>query len=298
MDKVIKSVDKSMAKASKQNEFLAAGKVGPIHEDYPWSNCGLHIYIGRPGSGKSWSTLKHLLICQSLPTGPYYSKIVYAGRQADNDETYKTHKKKLLPWLIEVKPDKLLDFLKAHIKKKDEYYAMYKFVMSDMKDPNSTMVRILNENANLFYKRRSRRGPLIFDPQAFYEYAMEFFTSANTGRYPLPLYIMLDDGSSSDLIAKKDSEIVQLLKHSVRHMHITVGIMTHTITDSIKELRRLISDVVFYKKVHYDDLELALKTIPTGFNEKEIWPIYSRMKGKHSHLIFHTFDGTYEVVEV
>ena len=94
---LIKDVDKSMAKSNKKNQFLKGGEVGPIHPDYPWSNCGLHIYLARPGSGKTYSVMRHLIISQSLPTGPYYSKIVYAGRNGDNDETYRTHKQKLKP---------------------------------------------------------------------------------------------------------------------------------------------------------------------------------------------------------
>ena len=107
---------------------------------------------------------------------------------------------------------------------------------------------------------------------------------------------MLDDGSSSDLIAKKDSEIVQLLKHNVRHHHITVGIMVHTINDAIRELCRLISDVVFYKGIGYDDMKLALETIPTGFSIKQIWPIYqNQLVGKHAYMVFHVNNGSYEV---
>ena len=104
------SVDDTMASDSRSNEFLKAGQVGPIHKDYPWSNVGLHLYIGRPGSGKTWNVMRHLLISQKL--GPFYSKIVYAGRNGENDETYRTHKPRLKQWIDEVKPSDLLDYLK------------------------------------------------------------------------------------------------------------------------------------------------------------------------------------------
>ena len=291
------ATDNDMMSDSKNNEFLKAGAIGPIHQDYPWSNVGLHLYIGRPGSGKTWNVMRHLLITQKL--GPFYSKIVYAGRNGENDETYRTHKQRLKQYIDEVKPSELLDYLKWHIKKKEKYYALYKFIMSGNKDPNTEMMRIIDKHG-FWEKIRTRRGWVSsgkLDIPRIVGYTIDkLLNKYKVGVYPLPLYVMLDDGSSSDLIAKRDSEIVQLLKHNVRHHHITVGIMIHTINDAIRELRRLISDVVFYKGIGYDDMELALKTIPTGYTIKQIWPVYqSELIGKHAYIVFHVNSGTYEV---
>jgi hypothetical protein len=65
--------------------------------------------------------------------------------------------------------------------------------------------------------------------------------------------------------------------------------------DSIKELKRLFGDVVLYRYLTYNDLEQTIEVIPTSHNIDEIIPIYKNLKGKHSKIILHSLDDSFEV---
>jgi hypothetical protein len=77
------------------------------------------------------------------------------------------------------------------------------------------------------------------------------------------LFIILDDAASSELISKNNSPIIQLLK-VCRQLHISCAICVQTIRDSIKELKRLIGDIVLYRYLTYNDLEQTIEAIPTS----------------------------------
>jgi hypothetical protein len=46
-------VNKKMKKLRYKSKFLKAGKVAPIHPDYPYRNVGLMLFFGKMGSGKT-----------------------------------------------------------------------------------------------------------------------------------------------------------------------------------------------------------------------------------------------------
>jgi hypothetical protein len=90
-------VNKNMKTIRSKSKFLEAGKVAPIHQDYPYSNVGLMLFVGKMGSGTTNDVLKHLMMTDSLgpSRSPFYSKVVYSGSVGEDDETYATFKKAL-----------------------------------------------------------------------------------------------------------------------------------------------------------------------------------------------------------
>jgi hypothetical protein len=46
-------VNKKMKTLRSKSKFLEAGKVAPIHFDYPYSNVGLMLFVGKMRSGKT-----------------------------------------------------------------------------------------------------------------------------------------------------------------------------------------------------------------------------------------------------
>jgi hypothetical protein len=73
-------INSKLIKLLKQSKFLEKGKVSPIHNNYPYSNVGFMLFVGKMGSGKTNDVLKHLLISDNLgpENKPFYSKIVYS----------------------------------------------------------------------------------------------------------------------------------------------------------------------------------------------------------------------------
>jgi hypothetical protein len=46
-------VNKKMKTLGSKSKFLEAGKIAPIHPDYPYSNVGLMLFVSKMGSGKT-----------------------------------------------------------------------------------------------------------------------------------------------------------------------------------------------------------------------------------------------------
>jgi hypothetical protein len=136
-----------------KSQFLEAGKVAPIHLDYPYSNVDLMLFVGQMGSGNSNDVLKHLMMTDSLGPNesPFYSKIVYSGSVGEDDETYATFKKALKTPIIQVPPKKHMEFLNEHLRVNKKYYAIYKYIMNDFKEPNKTMQKILEKHKSQFF---------------------------------------------------------------------------------------------------------------------------------------------------
>jgi hypothetical protein len=57
-----------------------------------------------------------------------------------------------------------MEFLNEHLRFKKKYYAIYKYVMNDFKEPNKTMQRILDKHKSQFFDtRRIRNNKRITD---------------------------------------------------------------------------------------------------------------------------------------
>jgi hypothetical protein len=51
-----------------------------------------------------------------------------------------------------------MEFLNEHLRVKKKYYAIYKYVMNDFKEPNKTMQRILDKHKTQFFGTRRIRN--------------------------------------------------------------------------------------------------------------------------------------------
>jgi hypothetical protein len=58
-------INKKMKTLRSKSKVLEAGKVAPIHPDYPYSNIGLMLFVGKMGSEKTNDVLKHLMMTDS-----------------------------------------------------------------------------------------------------------------------------------------------------------------------------------------------------------------------------------------
>jgi 3-deoxy-D-arabino-heptulosonate 7-phosphate (DAHP) synthase class II len=53
-------------KLRKQSQFIEQDKIASIHTDYPFSNNGLMLLLGKMGQKKINDALKHLLMADTL----------------------------------------------------------------------------------------------------------------------------------------------------------------------------------------------------------------------------------------
>jgi hypothetical protein len=54
--------------------------------------------------------------------------------------------------IIQVPPSKLMEFVNDYLRVKKKYYAIYKYIMNDFKEPNKTMKNIIEKSKNEFLK--------------------------------------------------------------------------------------------------------------------------------------------------
>jgi hypothetical protein len=69
---------------------------------------------------------------------PIYSSIIYSRSIGEDDETNSTVSKALKTQIIQVPPSNPMEFLNKHLQVK-KYYAIYKYVMNNFKEPNKPM---------------------------------------------------------------------------------------------------------------------------------------------------------------
>jgi hypothetical protein len=143
-----------------KSKFLETSKVATIHPNYPYSNVGLLLIVGKIGSGQTNDVLKHLRMADSLDpnVSPLFLQVIYSVPVGEDDETYATFKKALKTPIRQVPPNKLMEFLNEHLRVKKKYHAIYKYIMNDFKEPNKTMQRIIeNHKSQFFGMRRFKR---------------------------------------------------------------------------------------------------------------------------------------------
>jgi hypothetical protein len=183
--------------------------------------------------------------------------------------------------------------------------------MNDFKEHNKTMQKILDKHSFDFLGSRrfdmNKRNDINNkkniknnvdinnNPRKNLAlYPLKKIEKYHCNTYPAYLFIILDDDASSELISKNNSPIIQLLK-VCRHLHISCAICAQTVRDRIKELKRLIGDVVLYRYLTYNDLEQTIEAIPRSHDIDEILPIYKSVTGKHGKIILHALYDSIEV---
>jgi hypothetical protein len=156
--------------------------------------------------------------------------------------------------------------------------------MNHLKEPNKTMQRILDKYKFFSSRCNWSKGRLELnlnttyppkikdDTQKYSAKLLEDDSKSRCNKYPAYLFVILDDGICSELISMNDSPIIKLLK-ICRYMHISCAICAQTVCGNIKELKRLIGDVILNLYLTYDDLANIIKTAPTSHEINEVLPL-------------------------
>ena len=143
MSKVIDEVNNEIANVIRKNKKeLDTALIKPMHKNHQFSTNGLYCFIGKPGSGKTYYIMKHILLSEKLFEKPYYNLIVFCSTSNGLDKTVMAFKDKIKTPMLFINDTELLDFLEEHVKQKMRYYSIYRYVMSDFKKPDETMQEI------------------------------------------------------------------------------------------------------------------------------------------------------------
>jgi hypothetical protein len=130
--------------ASKNKDVLDSAKIVPLAPDWLFCTNGLYLMLASAGCGKSRFILKHILMCDRLAVGSnkvgkvepdphYYSLIAYCSTSGELDQTVQSYldANVIKTPLIQVKDNKLMEFLDKHLKRKKKYYSMIKYLQKE-----------------------------------------------------------------------------------------------------------------------------------------------------------------------
>ena len=270
MTKVIDEVNNEIAKVIRKNKKeLDTALIKPMHKNHQFSTNGLYCFIGKPGSGKTYYILRHILLSEKLFEKPYYNLIVFCSTSNGLDKTVMAFKDKIKTPMLFINDTELLDFLEEHVKQKMRYYSIYRYVMSDFKKPDETMQDIIRQNA-------------LNTKEKIIKYIAKALNEYQTNRYPLNCLVVLDDFANNELLTNRKSKLITYFTKT-RHYNITFIIAVQTVKFVPKNVKRMVSDCVLYGGVSEEDFFGLLKELSHPWNVQKLFDEY-KQKCSQEHV--------------
>lgn len=287
--KVFKKVKKIIDKTIQKNKTeLEMGQIKPISDTYPFSTNGLYLYCGRQGSGKSYKIIEHILITEKIFNEPLYGLIIFSSTSGSLDKTIESMMCNIKSPLVVVPEDQLLLFLNKHVKRKEKFYSFIKYIKSEFKKCDKRLTRcVVKHNLNSVDKKTGLNPKLII-------YIVNKLANYNIPSYPYNTLLILDDYAANPLISKPDKPLCRMLT-KCRHYNITAIIAVQTTKYIIKNLKRMMTDVVLWKGVSYDDYHDLMREIPHTWDEMTIWEQYKHLENRHARLVMNLTNNSYEI---
>lgn len=261
MSKLVEEVNRQISKVIQQNKKeLDTALIKPIHSKHPFSSNGLYCFLGKPGSGKTYYIMKHILLSEKLFEKPYYNLIVFCSTSNGLDKTVMAFKEHIKTPILFINDNDLLQFLEDHIREKMRYYSIYRYVMSDFKKADETMMQIIRTNG------LNTRAKII-------KYIAGELNRYQTNRYPLNCLVILDDFANNELLTNKKSKLHTFFTKT-RHYNITFIIAVQTVKFVPKNVKRMLTDCVLYGGISEDDFKGLMKEISHPWNIDRLFEEY------------------------
>ena len=271
MTTIINDVNNTIDKVIKRNQKeLSTALIKPIHPQHQFSSNGLYLFVGRPGSGKTYYIMKHILLSERLFEKPYYNLIVFCSTSNGLDKTVLAFKDCIKTPMLFINDNELMPFLAEHVNAKMRYYSIYSYVMSNFKKPNDTMLELIQTHG---LNTKEKQIKFIANELNRYQ----------TNRYPLNCLVVLDDFANNTLLTNRKS-----LLHSyftkTRHYNITFIIAVQTVKFIPKNVKRMLTDCVIYGGMSEDDFITLLKELPHPWNTDKLFSEYKQRMSNSEHL--------------
>lgn len=313
MNKVDKIISDVLAK---NKEELDMASIKPITPEYPFSSNGLYIFIGKMGSGKTYSIIRHILWSENAFSEPYYSDICYCSTSGALDKTVAAFINEFKTPMINIKDTELMAWLQKHLKRKMKFYSFMKYIRSKYKKIDETLQHSIDKHnlkkivpiiqpppgvtrmTPVFIENDTRYDPSpkreIPNQRKICRYISQKMIKYNVKSYPQNLLLILDDFAGNALIRRPDSPLCKLLTKT-RHFNITAIFAVQTPKFILKNLKRMATDVKIWKGLSEEDFYALMKELTHTFNTDEMWIIYHNLRDNHSCLTLNLSNDSYSI---
>ena len=290
--KAIIQVDDILHKqAEKNKKELTTALILPFSDDYPFCTNGVYFFAGRMGSGKTYGVIRHIMITDRLMEKPYYDQIVVSATSGSMDKTSKTFMNNCSAPVTNVDDKQLMAWLNKNVKQKGKYYAINKFIQSNMRVVTDDMKKIIEKHKLLRDDKKS------YDMRRLASYILSKLSKYPFKKCPSNTFLILDDYGGHTLLNKPDSPLANFIT-KVRHYNYTVCIMCQTWRMICLNLKRLCTDFVIFQGYSQQDFETMVTQSGSGRDKKELWEKYKNLKTPRSYMRLHIVAGKEEFVDV
>lgn len=255
----------------KNKKELESALIRPLSDEWPFSTNGVYFFVGKMGSGKSYSIWKHILVCENLFDHPVYTEIIYCSTSGKMDKTAEAFSKKVKTPIKYVDADNLMSMINKHLKRKNKFYSMARFVLSRMKQADDEVKRLIIKHN-------------MTDILKVVQYTASKMAQYGFNDYPFNTLLVLDDFAGNVLLMRQTSPLVQMMTKT-RHYNITVIIVAQTIRFIPLNVKRLCTDMIVFSKFSDEDFKAMLEQTPNNLNVKQTLSEYKTLTGNHDHFI-------------
>ena len=290
--KAVTDVDQILRREGEKNKKeLNSALILPFSDDYPFCTNGVYFFAGRMGSGKTYGVIRHIMITDRLMEKPYYDQIVVSATSGSMDKTSKTFMNNCSAPVTNVDDKQLMAWLNKNVKQKSKYYAINKFIQSNMRVVTDDMKKIIEKHKLLRDDKKS------YDMRRLASYILSKLSKYPFKKCPSNTFLILDDYGGHTLLNKPDSPLANFIT-KVRHYNYTVCIMCQTWRMICLNLKRLCTDFVIFQGYSQQDFETMVTQSGSGRDKKELWEKYKNLKTPRSYMRLHIVAGKEEFVDV
>ena len=283
--KKFEEIDKLFDKNSNENkQELENAKIKPIHPTlFPYSQNGIISFIAPMGAGKSYNYTKLAAKQQFIFNDPFFELVVICSTSSKFDKTVKSFKKAVTESkLVAIKDTDLLEFLDKYMRRILKYNSINDFINSRFKELNEEISRLI------FKHRIKFPSNIKADKTKLIEYLAKKLSKYGWRTHPHRMLLVLDDFASHPLVKSKETQMSRLLK-KLRHFNITVMICVQTTKSITPDIKRILSDTILFPGISEEDFQDLMKIGPFGgFDRKQLWKEYSRLKNEHDMFRIHS----------
>lgn len=290
--KVASEVDQILHREAEQNKKeLSSALILPFSDDYPFCTNGVYFFTGKMGSGKTYGVIRHIMITDRLTETPYYDQIVVSATSGSMDKTSKTFMKNCSAPVINIDDKQLMAWLNKNVKEKAKYYAINKFIQSNMKVVTDDMKKIIEKHKLLKQDKKN------YDTRRLATYILSKLSKYPFKKCPSNTFLVLDDYGGHKLLNKPDSPLANFIT-KVRHYNYTVCIMCQTWRHICLNLKRLCTDFVIFQGYSQQDFETMVIQSGSVQDKNDLWERYKKLTSPRSYMRLHIVAGKAEFVDV